>query len=101
MKAVIQVGGKQYTVAEKETLLVDKLPEDAKELSFDALLTTDGKTTKVGDPVVKGVKVTAKLIDPLVKGDKTLAIRFKAKKRVNKVRGTRRQMSRIQITAIK
>lgn len=101
MKAVIISGGKQYIVAEKETLLVDKLPEETKELTFDALLTFDDKDTTVGMPTVKDVKVKAKVIDPLVKGEKTRAIRFKAKKRVNKVRGGRRQMTRIQIVSIK
>ena len=46
MKAVITSGGKQYIVAEKETLLVDKLPEDQKELTFDALLTFDDNNRK-------------------------------------------------------
>lgn len=101
MKAVITSGGKQYVVAEKETLLVDKLPEDQKELTFDALLTFDGDKATVGTPTVKGVKVVAKVVDPLVKGEKTKAIRFKAKKRVHKIRGTRRQLSRIEIVSIK
>lgn len=101
MKAVISSGNKQYTVAAGETLLVDRLPEDTKELTFDALLTIDGDKTTVGTPTVKGVKVTAEVVDALVKGEKTLAIRFKAKKRVNKVRGGRREYSRIKITGIK
>ena len=37
MKAVVKIGGKQF-VAEKETLLVDLLPEGTKELTLDALL---------------------------------------------------------------
>ena len=101
MKAVISSGNKQYTVAAGETLLVDRLPEDTKELTFDALLTIDGDKTTVGTPTVKGVKVPAEVVDALVKGEKTLAIRFKAKKRVNKVRGGRHEYSRIKITGIK
>ena len=101
MKAVIQVGGKQQIVAEKETLLVDKLPEDQKELTFDALLTFDDKKTTVGTPTVKDVKVKAKVVEPLVKGDKVIAIRYKSKKRVNKKRGHRQQYSRVEITSIK
>ena len=41
-KAVILVGGKQYLVAEKETLRVDLLPAGTKELELDALLVIDG-----------------------------------------------------------
>jgi large subunit ribosomal protein L21 len=101
MKAVITVGGKQYIVAEKETLLVDKLPEEQQELTLDALLTFDGKSATVGTPTVKNAKVVAKVVDPLVKGDKVRAIRFEAKKRVNKIRGMRHQYSRIEIVSIK
>ncbi len=101
MKAVITSGNKQYTVAEGETLLVDHLPEAEKALTFDALLTIDGDKTTVGTPTVKGVKVSAEVVDALAKGEKTLAIRFKAKKRINKVRGGRHEYTRIKITSIK
>ncbi len=101
MKAVIQVGGKQYVVAEKETLLVDRLPEETKDLTFDALLTFDDKNSTVGAPTVKDIKVKAKVVDELVKGDKVRAIRYKSKKRVNKVRGHRQQYTKIEISSIK
>lgn len=100
-KAVIKVGGKQYLVAEKETLLVDLLPEGIKELKTEALLVIDGDETIVGTPVVKGVKVTAKVVDDLVKGNKLRIIRYKAKKRVHKETGHRQKYSRIEIASIK
>ena len=100
-KAVIKVGGKQYLVAEKETLLVDLLPEGTKELKTEALLLIDGDETIVGTPVVKGVKVTAKVVDDLVKGNKLRIIRYKAKKRVHKETGHRQKYSVIEITSIK
>ncbi len=101
MKAVIKVGGKQYIVTEKETLLVDLLPDGTKELTLDALLTIDGDTTVVGTPLVKGVKVVAKVVEELVKGEKIRIIRYKAKKRVHKENGHRQKYSQIQITSIK
>ncbi len=100
-KAVVKIGGKQYIVAEKETLLVDRLQDGTKELTLDALLTFDGKTTKVGTPTVKGVKVNAKVIEPEVKGEKLRIIRYKSKKRVHKETGHRQKYSKIQITGIK
>lgn len=100
-KAVIKVGGKQYLVAEKETLLVDLLPEGTKELKTEALLVIDGDETIVGTPVVKGVKVTAKVVDDLVKGNKLRIIRYKTKKRVHKETGHRQKYSRIEIASIK
>ena len=100
MKAVIQVGGKQYIVAEKETLLVDRLQDGTKELSLEPLMVFDDETTKVGTPVVAGAKVTAKVLEPEVKGEKVRVIRFEAKKRVHKERGHRQKHSKIEITKI-
>ena len=99
-KAVILVGGKQYLVAEKETLRVDLLPAGTKELETDALLVIDGDKTTVGTPTVKGVKVSAKVVDE-VKGDKIRVIRYHSKKRVHKETGHRQKYSLIEITAIK
>ncbi|HEU5187117.1 MAG TPA: 50S ribosomal protein L21 [Candidatus Saccharimonadales bacterium] len=99
MKAVIKVGGKQYIVAEKQTLLVDKL-EDAKELSLEPLMVFDDKTAKVGTPVVKGASVSAKVVEPEVKGEKLRVVKFQAKKRVKKMTGHRQKYAKIEITKI-
>lgn len=100
-KAVVKIGGKQFIVAEKETLLVDLLPEDTKELKLDALLVIDGDKIQVGKPIVENVKVSAKVLEPEVKGQKLRIIRYKAKKRVHKETGHRQKYSKIEITAIK
>lgn len=100
-KAVVKIGGKQFIVAEKETLLVDLLQEGTKELTLDALLVIDGDNVTIGTPTVKDVKVTAKVVDDLVKGDKIRVIRYKAKKRVHKENGHRQKYSKIEITSIK
>jgi large subunit ribosomal protein L21 len=100
-KAVVKIGGKQFIASEKETLLVDLLPEGTKELTLDALLVIDGDKTQVGTPTVKGVKVIAKVVEDLVKGDKVRVIRYKAKKRVHKEIGHRQKYSKIEITSIK
>ena len=101
MKAVVKISGKQYVVSEKESLLVDLLPEGTKELTLDALLVIDGDKTKVGTPTVKGAVVKAKVVEAEVKGDKISVIRYKAKKRVHKENGHRQKYSRIEITSIK
>ncbi len=101
MKAIVSIGGKQHLVTEKETLLVDRLPDGTKELSLDALMTLDGDKSTIGAPFVKGVKVAATVLEPEVKGDKIRVIRYESKKRVNKQNGHRQQYSRIQISSIK
>ncbi|MBB1552152.1 50S ribosomal protein L21 [Candidatus Saccharibacteria bacterium] len=100
-KAVVKVGGKQFIVSEKETLLVDLLPQGTKELELDALMLIDGDKVEVGTPVVQGVKVSAKVVDELVKGEKIRVIRYKAKKRVHKENGHRQKYTKIEIASIK
>ncbi len=101
MQAVVKISGKQYIVSEKESLLVDLLPEGTKELTLDALLVTDGDKTTVGTPTVKGAVVKAKVIEDEVKGDKIRVIRYKSKKRVHKEMGHRQKYSKIEIVSIK
>lgn len=101
MKAVVKISGKQYLVSEKESLLVDLLPEGTKELTLDALLVVDGDKIKVGTPTVKGSSVKAKVVEAEVKGDKLRVIRYKSKKRVHKETGHRQKYTKIEITSIK
>lgn len=101
MKAVVKVGGKQYIVSEKESLLVDRLPDGTKELSLDALMVFDDDKATVGTPIVKGVTIKAEVSEPEVKGEKLQIIRYKAKKRVDKTIGHRQKYSRITIGEIK
>ena len=101
MKAVVKISGKQYLVSEKESLLVDLLPEGAKELTLDALLVIDGEKIKVGTPTVKGSSVKAKVVEAEVKGDKLRVIRYKSKKRVHKETGHRQKYTKIEVTSIK
>ena len=101
MKAVVKISGKQYLVSEKESLLVDLLPEGTKELTLDALLVIDGDKIKVGTPTVKGSSVKAKVVEAEVKGDKLRVIRYKSKNRVHKETGHRQKYTKIEITSIK
>ena len=100
-KAVVKISGKQYIVAEEETLRVDLLPEGTKDLTLDALLVIDGDKTEVGTPTVDGVKVKAEVVNEKVAGDKLRVIRYKAKKRVHKEIGHRQKYSEIKIVSIK
>lgn len=99
-KAVILTGGHQYLVSEGDELEVEKLASD-KKTEFEALLVIDGENISIGTPAVAGIKVTADVVEAEVKADKVIAIRYKAKKRVNKRRGHRQRLSRIKITKIK
>lgn len=100
MKAVVRVGGKQYVVAEKESLLVDRLPDGTKELTLEPLMVFDGKDVQIGAPAIASIKIKATVTEPEVKGEKIRVIRFKSKKRVHKETGHRQKYSRITIGKI-
>ena len=99
-KAVIQTGGKQYVVTEGTTIEVELLGSDSKTIEFEPLLVIDGSKTNVGTPFVAGSKVTGTIVEENVQGDKVTAIRYKAKKRVHKVRGHRQRHAVVTISKI-
>lgn len=99
-KAVIATGGKQYLVAEGETLEVELLKQEGKTATFVPLLVIDGDKTTVGTPEISGAKVSAEIVDADIKAEKVTAIRYKAKKRVHKVRGHRQRHTVIKVTKI-
>lgn len=100
-KAVIEASGRQFVVAEGDEIIVNLLNTDKKTIDFDALMVIDGKSSLVGTPHVKDVKVSAKIVDADSQADKVIAIRYKSKKRVHKVRGHRQRQTTLKITAIK
>ena len=100
-KAVIVTGGKQYLVSEGDTLDVDLIKDAKGKLSFEPLLLIDGDKSQVGKPSVEGIKVGASIVAADVQQDKVTSIRYKAKKRVRKVRGHRQRLTTIKIESIK
>jgi large subunit ribosomal protein L21 len=99
-KAVISTGGHQYLVAVGDEIEVELLDPNQQNTAFEALLVIDGDTVSVGTPTVSGAKVTADILEQSVKGEKVVAIRYKPKKRVRKVRGHRQRHTRIKIKSI-
>jgi large subunit ribosomal protein L21 len=97
-KAVILTGGKQYLVSEGDEIDVELL-KDSKTVDFEPLLVIDDTKIQIGTPTVKDAKVTVEVKEQ-VKADKVIAIRYKAKKRVHKVKGHRQQLSRILVKKI-
>ena len=98
-KAVIATGGHQYIVSVGDTINVELLGSDDKSVTFDALMVIDGDNVSVGAPTVSGIKVTADVLDE-VRADKVTSIRYKAKKRVHKLRGHRQRLTPVKITNI-
>ena len=99
--AIIKTGGKQYKVAEGETLSVEKLPGQPKEkLTFkEVLLLVDNKKVHLGQPVVKNAVVTAEVVEQ-AKDKKIRVAVYKAKSRYRKVKGHRQLITRVKIVKI-
>lgn len=99
-KAIIQTGGKQYVVAEGDTVKVELLKDAGKSVTFEPLLVIDGDTVTVGAPSVAKASVSADVVEADVQADKVTSIRYKAKKRVHTVRGHRQHQTALKITKI-
>ncbi|MEX2014766.1 MAG: 50S ribosomal protein L21 [Candidatus Saccharimonadales bacterium] len=100
-KAVINTGGKQYLVSEGDELDVEMINSGKKDTEFDPILVYEDGKVNIGDPLVKGYKVTANILNEEVLQQKVTSIRYKAKKRVHKLRGHRQKQTRIKIKSIK
>ncbi len=98
MKAIIETGGKQYTVAEKDVIYVEKLDvEEGKKVVFDKVLMANGV---VGNPYVKGAKVEGKVIKN-GKGKKLHIFTYKPNKTsTRKKQGHRQPYTKVEITKI-
>lgn len=99
-KAVIQTGGKQYVVTEGETLEVELIKDASKSLDFEPLMIIDGDKVQIGSPTVAKAKVTTEVVANDIQGEKVTSIRYKAKKRVRKVRGHRQHQTVLKIKKI-
>lgn len=102
MLAVIKTGGKQYIVTPGQKLKVEKLEGEAgNAVKFEEVLLVekDDKTVEIGQPTVKGAKVSAKIVAQ-TKGPKVIAYKYKAKKRYHLKKGHRQQLTEVEITSI-
>ena len=101
MYAIIKTGGKQYKVAEGDSVFVEKLDaEEGKEVTFDeVILVADGKDVKVGAPLVKGAKVTAK-VEKQGKEKKAVTFKYKPKKHSHSKYGHRQPYTKVTVEKI-
>ncbi len=97
MKAIIETGGKQYSVEEGKEIYVELLDvEPTKEVVFDKVVMVDGI---FGNPYVENVKVVGELIKN-GKQKKITVIHYRQKKNFHKKQGHRQPYSKVKITKI-
>ena len=100
MYAIIETGGKQYTVEAGDKIRVEKL--DANEgdvVTFDKVVFVSGDEPKVGTPYVEGAKVEAKVLAQ-AKAKKVIVYKYKAKKNERKKNGHRQPYTLVEISGI-
>ncbi|MDE6879932.1 MAG: 50S ribosomal protein L21 [Oscillospiraceae bacterium] len=101
MHAIIVTGGKQYKVAEGETLFIEKLPAQAgDQVVFDqvlAVLNEDSAT--IGTPTVSGATVEATVVKN-GKGKKVRIFKYNPKKGYRRRQGHRQPYTKVEIKKI-
>jgi len=99
--AIIKTGGRQFRVAEGDTIDVDLLDvEPGKTATFgDVLLFADGKDMNHGNPLISGAKVTAEVVEQR-KDKKVVAFKYKRRKGYHRTVGHRRKLTRVKIKSI-
>ena len=95
MKAIIETGGKQYSVEEGSIIYVEKLDvEEGKKVVFDKVLMSNGV---VGNPYVEGSKVEGVVLKN-GKGKKLTIFTYKPNKTsTRKKQGHRQPYTKVEI----
>lgn len=102
MFAIIELGGKQYQVKEKDVIRIEKLDtaEGARAAAEKVLLVSDGGKTSIGLPYLPHASVTL-MVKKTGLNDKVRIFKMKAKKRYKRLRGHRQPYSEVEVVAIK
>ena len=101
MYAIIKTGGKQYKVAEGDSIVIEKLEaEEGATVTFEEVLTVvDGEDVKIGQPVVKGAKVSG-TVEKQGKGPKIHVFKYKSKNNYRRRMGHRQPYTKVKIDKI-
>ncbi|UCB56556.1 MAG: 50S ribosomal protein L21 [Candidatus Omnitrophota bacterium] len=101
MYAIVEVGSRQYKVAEKDEILIEKaVPARTHKLVLDkVLLTAKGKDVKVGNPYVKNAKLECEVLAH-TKDKKKIAFKFRRRKSSQSKRGHRQKQVLIKVKEI-
>jgi large subunit ribosomal protein L21 len=101
MFAIIEVGARQYNVKKDDCILVERVSaQEGKDISLDkVLLVSKDKKVEVGQPYVKGAKVSAQVLKHL-KGEKAVSYKYRRRKSSHWQKGHRQELSELKIKDI-
>ena len=98
MKAIIETGGKQYSVTEGVEIFVEKLDGNEKDkVTFDKVLVLGDV---IGHPYVEGAKVTGEIVKQ-GKQRKIRIFKYRQKTNYHRTQGHRQPYTKVKITSIK
>ncbi len=101
MYAIIAAGGRQYRVNKNDIIDVDLMSgKEGEKITFSEVLAAgEGKDIKLGNPLVKGAKVSGEIIKHF-RGPKLIAFKIKRRKGYRKTKGHRSELTKVKITEI-
>jgi large subunit ribosomal protein L21 len=100
MYAVIQTGGKQYTVKPGDVLHIEKLDKDlGTEFDISEVVMLGGESNLVGQPLVKNAKVTV-VVTKQSKARKVIIFKKKRRKSFRKFKTHRQPFTEIFVKSI-
>ena len=100
MFAIVEIGGKQYKVKQKDIIRVEKLDAEGKNVTLSkVLLTSNGSKTSVGTPFIEGASVDLKVLKNGL-NDKVYTFKMKAKKRYKRQKNHRQPYSEVEVVTI-
>jgi large subunit ribosomal protein L21 len=101
MYAVVRSGGKQVRVSPGDAVRVEKLPGDVGDaIELDEVLLVGGEgDTRVGQPLVDGVKIVGK-ITAQGRGPKIIIWKQKRRKNYRRKQGHRQDYTEITVESI-
>ncbi len=102
--AIIQTGGKQYSVSKGDEIIVEKVTGTYKEgdsITFDkVLLVDDGKDTTIGTPFIPQAFVKATIVK-IGRAPKITVVHYRQKSRYFKKNGHRQPFFKVRIDSLK
>lgn len=101
MYAILETGGKQYRVAEGDTIKVELLPQEiGDKISLDrVLMINKDAAVTLGKPTVAGAKVEATVLSQ-GRGKKLLIFKMRRRKHYKKSMGHRQYYTELRIDNI-
>ncbi|MBE0466508.1 MAG: 50S ribosomal protein L21 [Candidatus Desulforudis sp.] len=101
MYAIVETGGKQYSLREGEIVRIEKLAAEAgEEVVFDRVLLVRAEDdVKVGRPAVPGARVIGRVLNQ-GREKKIIVFKYKPKKNYRRKQGHRQPYTQVVVEKI-